>query len=1198
MLLSTKKIMTPALMALLLIIQVILLSCNSEQALFKELPSDHTGIHFSNTITETPELNILTYEYIYNGGGTGVGDFNNDSLPDIYFTGNLVSNKLYINKGDFKFEDVTDKAGVTGNGRWCKGVSVVDINNDGKQDIYVSAAVRKDSLERRNLLYINTGNDASGVPVFIEEAAAYHLDDASHTQMAAFFDYDNDGDLDVYLLVNDLIDNVYPNEFRPIHKDGTWPNTDKLLRNDFDSIIGHAVFTDVSKQAGILIEGYGLGVSIADINADGWKDIYVSNDYLSNNILYINNGDGTFTDKCALYFKHTSKNAMGNEVADMNNDGLADIIELDMAPEDNYRLKMMMNEVSYQTFQNSARYDFMQQYVRNTMQWNQGRRTLEQDTLGDPLFSETAFFSGIAQTDWSWGPLAMDADNDGLRDLFISNGFPKDLSDLDFIAYRVDAYKTTPYKEMLKQVPVVQVPNYAYRNNGDYTFTDESVAWGFTKPTFSAGMAYADFDLDGDLDIAVNNTNMEASMLENRARDYNKDQSHFLSVLLEGPANNVNGLGAVIRIYYAGSQQLYEHSPYKGYMSSVSPHAHFGLGTVHTIDSALITWPDNKKQKLINIKTDQQLIVKYADAITDTIQQQILAEDNWFVNVSQKTGLTLRHSELDFIDFNIQKLVPHKFTQYGPALAVADINGDGLDDVGVGGGSPNFAKVFIQQADGRFIKRNLVDSLPGFKYQDDATLCFFDADQDGDADLYIASGGSENGPGYNAYKDHFYLNDGKGNFKEDNAALKPNYTSKSCVKAADFDQDGDLDLLVGGRLFPGSFPKPVNSILYRNDTKDNVVKFTDVTAQLAPELMSIGLVCDAVWTDTDNDGWQDLALAGEWMPLTFFKNEKGMLKKKPNDLLKQTGWWNSITASDIDNDGDMDYVAGNFGLNSYIKPLPGMPVQVYGKDFDGNESFDAIITSYMPTSLTDKSRKEFIVAGRDEFLREMTVMKGRFPNYAAYAKASMPEIFTKEQLAGVLKLEASNFQTSWIENKGNFQFVLHALPGPAQWAPVYGICADDYNNDGNIDLVLTGNENSMAPYLGRCDALNGLVLQGDGTGNFKPLTIQQSGFFIPGNGKSLAQLRAGNTTALVAGQNAGSLKLYTSKIQTGQCIPFLPGDVYVIVFLKNGKKRKVEISYGSSFYSQSSRFIVWNDAIEKVEVFNSKNQKRSLSKLQ
>lgn len=1194
---SKKKIKRLSGLVLLWALQIFITSCNNEQTLFEQVPADRSGIRFSNTINETAELNILTYEYIYNGGGTGVADFNNDNLPDIYFTGNLVSNKLYINKGDFKFEDVTDKAGVTGNGRWCKGVSIVDINNDGRQDIYVCAAVRKDSLQRRNLLYINTGNDERGIPVFKEEAAAHHLDDASHTQMAAFFDYDNDGDLDVYLLVNDLIDNIYPNEFRPIHKDGSWPNTDKLLRNDFDSSLGHAVFTDVSKQAGILIEGYGLGISITDINEDGWKDIYVSNDYLSNNILYINNRDGTFTDKCAVYFKHTSKNAMGNEVADMNNDGLADVIELDMAPEDNYRLKMMMNDVSYQTFQNSARYDFMQQYVRNSMQWNQGRRTLEQDTLGEPLFSETAFFSGIAQTDWSWAPLAMDADNDGLRDLFISNGFPKDLSDLDFIAYRVDAYKTTPFQQMLKQVPVVQVPNYAYRNNGDYTFTDMSAAWGLAMPTFSAGMAYADFDLDGDLDIAINNTNMEATILENKARDH-QDKSHFLSVHLNGPANNINGLGAVIRIYYAGNQQVYEQSPYRGYMSSVSMQPHFGLGVLSTIDSVIIIWPDNKKQKLTNIQTDQQLIVNHSDAIPDTVQQKILAEGNWFINVSQKTGLTLRHSELDFIDFNIQKLVPHKFTQYGPALAVADINGDGFDDVAVGGGSPNIAKVFLQQADGSFVKRNLVDSIPGFKYQDDAALCFFDADNDSDADLYIASGGSENGPGYNAYKDHFYMNDGEGNFSEDIAALRPNYTSKSCVKAADFDQDGDLDLFVGGRLFPGSFPKPVNSIIYRNDTKNNIVKFTDVTTQVAPELISAGLVCDAVWTDVDNDGWLDLGLAGEWMPITFLKNEKGIFKKQTNELLHETGWWNSIAASDIDNDGDMDYVAGNFGMNSYIKPLPGMPVQVYGKDFDGNESFDAVITSYMPASLVDKTRKEFIVAGRDEFIREMSVMKGRFPNYSVYAKATMPEVFTKEQLADVLKLGATNFSSYWIENKGNFQFVIHVLPGQAQWAPVYGICAEDYNSDGNIDLVLTGNENSMAPYLGRCDALNGLVLQGDGAGNFKPLTIQQSGFFIPGNGKSLAQLRAGNTTALAAGQNAGSLKLYSSKIQTGQCISLLPDDLYAMLYLKNGKQRKVETGYGSSFYSQSSRFIVWNDAIEKIEVFNSKKQKRSLSKAQ
>lgn len=1180
---------------LYILICIITLSCRNNKTLFRPVPADESGIHFSNTITEAPDLNILTYEYIYNGGGAGIADFNNDSLPDIYFTGNLVSNKLYINKGNFKFEDITDKAGVSGNGRWCKGVSIVDINNDGKQDIYISVAVNADASLRKNLLYINKGNDDNGIPVFTESAADYHLDDSSHTQMAAFFDYDNDGDLDVYLLLNDLIDNIYPNEFRPIHKDGSWPNTDKLLRNDYDSTIGHAIFTDISHEAGILIEGYGLGVSIVDINEDGWKDIYVSNDYLSNNILYINNGNGTFTDKCNIYLKHTSKNAMGNDIADMNNDGLADIIELDMAPEDNYRQKMMMNEVSYQTFQNSAQYDFMQQYVRNTLQWNQGRRTLEQDTLGEPLFSETAFFSGIAQTDWSWAPLAMDVDNDGFRDIFISNGFPKDLSDLDFIAYRVDAYKTTPYQQMLEQVPVVQMANYAFKNNGDYTFTNQSAVWGFNTPTFSAGMAYADLDLDGDLDLVINNTNMAASVLENTARNTN-EASHFLTIELQGPASNLNAMGAIIKIFYAGQQQVYEQSPYRGYMSSVSTAAHFGLGKISLLDSVVVCWPGNKKQTVKNIPADAILKIKYTDAIAYQPTHPSLAEGNWFTNTSQASGLTMRHSELDFIDFNIQKLLPHKFTQYGPAIAVADINGDGLDDVGVGGGSPNIAKAFIQQADGHFLKQNLIDSLPNFKYQDDAALCFFDADGDGDADLYIASGGSENGPGYSAYRDHFYLNNGTGHFMEDTKAIPANFNSKSSVKAADFDHDGDLDLFVGGRLLPGSYPQPINSMLYRNDSKNNTIKFTDITVSAAPELINVGLVTDALWTDANNDGWIDLVIAGEWMPISFFKNENGKLKKQNNSIQTEIGWWNSLNATDVDNDGDMDYVAGNFGLNSYIKPLPNMPVCVYGKDFDGNESFDAVFTSYMPAALTDKTKKEFVIAGRDEFIREMTTMKGRFPNYATYANATMSAIFSKEQMLNVLKLSATNFNTSWIENKGNFQFEMHALPAKLQWAPVYAICAEDYNSDGNIDLMLTGNENSMAPYLGRCDALNGMVLKGDGAGNFLPLTIAESGLFIPGNGKSLAQLMVGNTAALVAGQNAGSLKLYTSKTQTGTSYKFLADDEYAICYLKNGKQRRVEASYGSSFYSQSSRFIIWNDAIQKIEIVNRKKEKRLLQK--
>ena len=1165
-------------------------SCNQKQPLFHEVKSDKSGIHFNNQIKDDDELNPLNYEYIYNGGGVGIGDFNNDSLPDIYFSGNRVANKLYINKGNMQFEDVTDAAGVSGNGRWCKGVSVVDINNDGLMDLYVCAAVLVN--DRKNLLYINQGIDKkTGIPVFKEEAETYGLADSASNQMAAFFDYDNDGDLDVYLLINEL-DETYPNAFRPIHKDGSWPNTDKLLRNDWNDSLKHAVFTDVSKQAGILIEGYGLGINIADINNDGWKDIYVSNDYLSNNLLYINNHDGTFTDHCADYFKHTSKNAMGNDIADINNDGLADVIELDMAPADNYRQKMMMNDLSYQTFQNAAQFGYMHQYVRNTLQLNQGRRILENDSIGAPVFSEVSYYVGIAQTDWSWAPLAIDTDNNGYRDLMISNGLPKDVSDLDFIAYRSRATANTPMSQMLTQLPSVKISNYIFQNNGDISFTNKTKEWGWEIPTFSAGMAYADFDRDGDVDVVVNNTNMEATLLENTLDESRDKSNNFLRIQLQGDPLNKNGLGTVIRLYYQGKQQFYECTPYRGYMSSVENTAHFGVGSATGIDSVVALWPNGKKQVLKNIPTNQTININVTQAtFSENYSTSVIATSNWFTNITSKTGINFFSHEMDFIDFDIQKMIPHKLTQNGPSLAVGDVNGDGLEDLIVGGGSPAYAKLFLQQAGGNFINSKLIDSTKDFKYQDDGGICLFDADNDKDLDLYIASGGAENGPGYRAYADHFYINDGKGNFKEVPSAITPNYTAKSCVKAADYDHDGDLDLFVGGRVFPGSYPQPVSSIILQNDTKDGKIKFTNVTKQVAPALQNIGLVCDAVWSDADNDGNIDLIISGEWMPVSVLKNVNGKFTKVDTKLSTEPGWWNSITAADMDNDGDMDYVAGNCGMNGFLKPSAQLPVKVFAKDFDNNGSFDAVYSTWLPSAMNGEL-KEYPIARRDDFIKEMTAMKERFPNYASYAGKEMKTIFTEAELKEALQLSVNNFNTCWIENKGNMQFVLHTLPAQAQWAPVYGIVVNDFNSDGNLDIALNGNEFSMTPVLGRYDALNGLILQGDGKGNFSPLSILQSGLYIPGNGKSLAQINVNGKLVLAAGQNSGALKFFQDKAAVDSLIPLQHDDVFAILHLKNGKNRKEEFNYGSSFLSQSGRFVQLNAAIQSIEITNNKNQKR------
>ncbi|WP_419701363.1 VCBS repeat-containing protein [Mucilaginibacter sp. NFX135] len=1181
--------------------------------LFEKIPSSYSGITFSNTIVENEKINPLTMLNIYNGGGVGIGDFNNDGLPDIYFIGNAVPNRLYLNKDNMKFEDVTVKAGVGGKGGWGRGVAVVDINNDGLPDIYVCNTLLDDSVKRTNLLYVNQGVGTDGIPRFKEMAKEYGLDINIHSTMASFFDYDNDGDLDMYLTVNEAVASDNQSTFRPIITDGSHRSTGRLYRNDWNPVLKHGVFTNVSKQAGITIEGYGHAASIADINNDGWKDIYVTNDFLPNNILYINNHDGTFTDKTKEYFKHTSFSSMGQDIEDVNNDGLPDVFEVDMNPEDNYRKKMFMPPNNYQIFQNFDRYKYQYQYTRNTLQINQGSRLGQNDSIGDPVFSETAFLSGVGQTDWSWGPMLTDFDNDGYRDLVITNGYPRDVTDHDFIVFRQQAYSVASTKQVLDQIPIVKIPNYAFKNTNGLQFEDVTKSWGLDLPSFSNGAAYADLDNDGTMDMIINNIDDEAFIYKNTAREKDKSNNHYLHIQFHGGSQNLGGIGAKANIYYDhGKQQVYENIPYRGYLSTIQNIAHFGLGKITRLDSVVIRWDNGKKQVLLNVKADQTLKVNIADAKENyNYNHPVINKSSLFKEVTTSAGITYKHQDKDYVDFNVQKLIPHKLSEYTPAVAVGDVDGNGFDDMVIGGTTQYPAQVLLQQANGKFIQRDLLprtmdvpltvnsisahnDFLSQKVRVRDEGILLFDADGDGHPDLYIASGGFESEPGSANYQDRVYLNDGKGNFKLQPDALPKNFTSKLCVKAADFNRDGKLDLFVSGRVDPWNYPKPVSSFVLRNDSKKGAIKFTDVSATVAQALKNVGLVCDATFTDFNNDGWPDLMLTGEWMPVTFLKNDHGTFKNVTNNtgVENKLGWWNTIAAGDFDHDGDIDYIVGNTGLNTFYKATDQYPIFITAKDFDNNGSYDAFPSVFLKDQQGEM--KEFPVNGRDDIVKQMISMRIRYQNYRSLAVATMDSVITPEMRKGAIRVKANYLQSCYLRNDGNGKFTLIPLPLEAQMSELCGITVDDFDGDSNLDVAISGNDFGTEVTTGRYDAFNGLILKGDGKGGFKPLTLQQSGLYIPGNGKALVKLKGARGNYLLAAtQNRDVMKLFELK-RPVKTVTLQPLDMYAVIKYKNGKMSRLEFYNGSSFLSQSGRFFNIENNMASVTITDSNGHQRNI----
>lgn len=1186
--------MRPLKYLLLLLFPLALFSCK-KNTLFQKIDSSHSGIKFNNLIVENDSINPLDMLNIYNGGGIGIGDFNNDGKQDIYFIGNAVPNRLYLNKGDMQFDDVTTEAGVGGKGGWGRGVAVVDINNDGLPDIYVCNTLLNSPVKRMNLLYINQGNNSKGIPVFKEEAKAYGLDINVHSTMASFFDYDNDGDLDMYLTVNEAQSTDNTSAFRYLATDGSAKSTGRLYRNDYNPALKHPVYTNVSKQAGILIEGYGHATSIVDINRDGWKDIYVTNDFLPNNILYINNHDGTFTDRTREYFKHTATSAMGQDIQDINNDGLADVFELDMDPEDNYRKKMFMPGTSYQLFQNFDRYGYQYQYNHNTLQINQGPRLGQNDSIGAPVFSETSFLSGVAQTDWSWGPMITDFDNDGYRDIVVTNGYPRDVTDHDFITFRNESYAIATKKQVLDQIPVVKIANYAFHNNGKLGFEDVTKTWGMDIPSFSNGAAYADLDGDGAMDMVINNIDDEAFLYRNTSRDKDKEHNHYLQIQFKGGPQNKGGLGAWADIYYdKGKHQVYENTPFRGYLSTIQNIAHFGLGSIGTIDSVVIKWQNGKQQVLKNIKTDQVLKVDIANANQNySFAMPAVNTTSLFSEVTRSVGINYKHKSDDFIDFNVQKLLPHKLSEYAPAIAVGDVDGNGFDDMVVGGTSEFPAQVFLQQANGEFVQRNLLDATGTTKFKDEGLL-LFDADGDGDLDLYAASGGYADESGSKSYQDRIYANDGKGHFTLQPNALPANFTSKLCVKAVDYNKDGSLDLFVSGRVDPWNYPKPVSSFIMRNDSKNGQIKFTDATPAAAKDLKNIGLVCDATFSDYDNDGWPDLVITGEWMPVTFFKNDHGTFKNvtPTTGIADKLGWWNTIAGGDFDHDGDIDYIVGNTGTNTFYKASEQYPMYITAKDFDNNGSYDAFPSLFLKDQ--DGQMKEFPAHTREDVVKQMIGMRVRYQNYKMFAVSTMDSVLTPKMREGALRLKANTLQSVYLRNDGNGKFTMVPLPIEAQISQLSGIVVDDFDGDGNLDVALSGNDYGTDVSTGRYDAFNGLMLKGDGKGGFKPLTIAQSGLYIPGDGKALVKLRgATGKYLLAASQYKDVMKVFELK-KPVSTVKLQPADMFATIRYKNGTTAKQEFYNGQSFLSQSGRFFNIDSSMAAVTVTDNLGHKREI----
>ncbi len=1101
--------------------------CNNDSTLFTQLTSAESGITFQNNVIENETFNLYDFHNMYNGAGVAIGDINNDSLPDIYFASNMGEDKLYLNKGDFRFEDISAKSLPHFNvikESWSTGVTMADVNADGLLDIYVCKSGNYEAEKRKNQLFINKGK-----LLFEENAEQYGLADTSYSSQAAFFDYDKDGDLDMYLLTttNEIRN---PNQIRKPKNDGTGFSCDKLFKNNTISNEKNGIpsnqgnglkgkvkkFTDISKQAGLLHDGNGLGMAICDLNDDGWEDILVTNDFLPNDQLYINNQRGQFEESAKIYFKHHSRFAMGNDVADINNDGKMDVITVDMLPSTNRGRKKMTGPGHYEQFEIELQAGYHPQFMRNMFHLNLGKTP-----DGKILFSEIGQLLGIHTTDWSWSPLFADFDNDGFKDLFVSNGYLRDITDLDFIAYNVGFSQKVNSKEDVRRYMIdnslklssLNESNFFFKNSGDLGFENMTEKWFKDIKSLSNGASYADLDNDGDLDLVVNNINSEAFVLKN-----NTENTNFLKIRLKGSEKNTFGLGSEITIFQNGKEQKHHHSVSRGYASSVDYEIFFGLGANQEIDSLEIVWPDNKKQNIIQIDANQILTIDYKNA--NQIKKRSEASPKTLLKeISIELNLDFLHKEEPYMDYNVEPLLMHKLSQQGPKMTTGDVNGDGLEDFFVGGSFGHYGKLFLQNKVGTFIKKSYTDESK-LKKEENIGVKFFDADSDGDEDLYLVSGSNEFLENSENYQDRLFINNGKGDFKSTSNNLPEMRQSGSCIAVSDFDKDGDLDVFRGGRLTATQFPLPGTSYLLQN----NSGRFLDITQIISTEIQKIGMVTDAIWADIDNDSWQDLVLVGEFMPITIFKNLGGKKLERLNimPLQKSNGLWNCIKSGDMDNDGDLDFIGGNVGLNSRYRFSDKEPLSVYYNDFDGNGRWDAIPSYFL-------KGVEYPIPSRDELIRQMPNLRAKFKNYSDYAKATFQDVLTKNQQERAFKARAFLQESIFCENLGNNKFAIKPLPKIAQWAPIQDILLDDFNNDKNLDVMMVGNAYDYEPVAGRHDAFVGLILLGDGKGNFEGQLYDKTGFVADGDCKSLISVKTNSEKRYIVSQNTGSLRVFSNK---------------------------------------------------------------------